>query len=252
MSDKFNLNFISQSDFENHVHDTIRTYVKTLSPMNLERFNLNVVDPIKFTFDSALLGKNIDEIINLEINRQRDRSNANAMGYFNQNMFKYLKSCEVPEKGFDIIVNEKTGGKIYVEMKNKYNTMNSSSSQKTYISMQNKVMKEPTNQCWLVEVIAQRSQNIAWGVSVNGEHLVDERIRRVSIDRLYEKVTGVPDAFMQICRQLPETIRSLMEREKIAPVGADSVICELRSKDQNPLRALYKEAFGTYIGFDKF
>jgi len=49
-------------------------------------------------------------------------------------------------KGFDII-NEID--KIYVEMKNKHNTMNSSSSQKIFMKMQNKILNEPDATCML-------------------------------------------------------------------------------------------------------
>ena len=42
--------------------------------------------------------------------------------YFHQNIFKYINpKWKVPKKGFDLI-NEKD--KIFVEMKNKHNTMN--------------------------------------------------------------------------------------------------------------------------------
>jgi len=44
---------------------------------------------------------------------------------------------------------------IYVEMKNKHNTMNSSSSQKIYMRMQNKILENPKAVCMLVEVIAK-------------------------------------------------------------------------------------------------
>ncbi len=57
-----------------------------------------------------------------------DKSNTNHIGYFHQNIFHYFgHGWTVPIKGYDIINTEQ---RIYVEMKNKHNTMNSSSSQK--------------------------------------------------------------------------------------------------------------------------
>ena len=95
-----------------------------------------------------------------------DKSNSNNIGYFQQNIFKYIfhkntqeTNWSVPKQGFDIINDV---DKIYVEMKNKHNTMNSSSSQKTYTRMQKKVLNIPTATCMLVEVIAKNSQNIEW------------------------------------------------------------------------------------------
>jgi len=60
---------------------------------------------------------------------------------------------------FDVI-SDNGKRKIYVELKNKHNTMNSSSSQKNYMRMQAKLLEEPTCECFLVEVIARKSQDI--------------------------------------------------------------------------------------------
>lgn len=83
-------------------------------------------------------------------------------------------------------------------MKNKHNTMNSSSSQKTYLSMQNQLIKEPNCSCYLVEAIAKKSQDIPWKVKVNGDILFNEKIRRVSLDRFYAEVTGDELAFYKM------------------------------------------------------
>ena len=99
MSDNYCIPFIKQEDFENHVAQTIKTYNATLKSIDLAKFNSNIIDPIKLTFDKALFRKSIEDIIELEIHRQRDKSNTNAIGYFHQYMFKYIANCEVPQHG---------------------------------------------------------------------------------------------------------------------------------------------------------
>lgn len=249
MDDNYIIPFISQSDFEKHVAKTIASYNETLKSINLTKFNSNIIDPIKLTFDKALFKKSIEEIIELEIHRQRDKSNTNAIGYFHQYMFKYIANCEVPLHGFDVIVTQKDGTKIYVEMKNKHNTMNSSSAQKTYIGMQNQILNHPNDLCFLVETIAKRSQNIVWHCSVNGQSVAHDRIRRVSMDKFYEIVTGIPDAFYQICKQLPLTIEKLIKTDVVDTVEKDTVIEELKAKNPDLLKAIYLLAFETYNGF---
>lgn len=81
MSDNYCIPFIKQEDFENHVAQTIKTYNTTLKSIDLAKFNSNIIDPIKLTFDKALFRKSIEDIIELEIHRQRDKSNTNAIGY---------------------------------------------------------------------------------------------------------------------------------------------------------------------------
>lgn len=252
MESTYNIDFISQNDFETHVERTVASYAETLRSVDLVRFNRNVVDPVKLTFDKALFQKSIEELIADEIQRQRDKSNSNSIGYFHQNLFRYVRNCEVPPRGFDVVFSPSAREKVYVEMKNKHNTMNSSSAQKTYIGMQNKIMQEPESQCWLVEVIAPYSRDVPWSASVNGTHVEDTRIRRVSIDRFYAKVTGVENAFFQICKQLPKTIEKLICAKKIPVAEKDTVFDELKNKNPDIFKALYLLAFETYWGFENF
>lgn len=193
--------------------------------------------------------KSFEEVIKDELVRQRDKTNSNAIGYFHQNMFKYIKDCEVPKEGFDVIYTKKDNKKIYVEMKNKHNTMNSSSSQKTFMRMLNKIAKDNNAECYLVEAIAKNSQNIIWKVSVDGDRLENEKIRRVSLDKFYGIVTGDSEAFYKICMELPKLIDEIIEENKELQVGSDTVVEELREKNPDLLKAIYLLAFREYEGF---
>lgn len=245
----WNLNFITREDLKKHIKNTISTYERTLDGIDLNKFNSNIVDPIKMVFDSKVYRKSFEEVIKDELVRQRDKTNSNAIGYFHQNMFKYIKNCEVPDEGFDVIYTKYDGNKIYIEMKNKHNTMNSSSSQKTYMRMQNKIIEDDTAECFLVEAIAKNSQNIIWKVSLDGERFENEKIRRVSMDKFYEIVTGDKDAFYKICEELPILIDEIINENKELQVGTDTVISELKDKNPDLLKALYLLAFKEYEGF---
>lgn len=243
------LDFISREDFKNHVANTIKTYDNTLKSIDLQSFNSNIIDPIKLTFDSKVYRKSIEEVIENELVRQRDKTNTNAIGYFHQNLFKYIKNCEVPQTGFDVIYTKPDGSKIYVEMKNKHNTMNSSSSQKTYMRMLNQILTEDNCNCYLVEIIAKRSQNITWIVSLDSDRVSNERIKRVSIDKFYEEVTGNKNAFYLICKALPTIVDEIISEDSEMSVEKDSVIEELKEKNPDVLKSLYLLAFSTYEGF---
>jgi len=240
----YNLSFISDEDLFSHVKETVEKYRFTI---DLKKFNKNLIDPIKLTFDSKIYGKSLEETIELEIIRQMDKSNTNHIGYFHQNIFKYMDSAwEVPKQGFDLI-NEKE--KIYVEMKNKHNTMNSSSAQKTYIAMQNKILRGADITCMLVEVIAKQSQNIPWKISINSEQYVHDNIRRVSIDKFYEIVTGEKDAFKLLCEVLPLVLDDVLVETEQETVQ-NTVFKELNKISPNLLKSLYLLSFSKYEGFD--
>ncbi|MGN8540391.1 Eco47II family restriction endonuclease, partial [Helicobacter pylori] len=180
MQQDFSLTFIKQKDFEEHVFNTIKEYKDTLKSIDLTKFNANIIDPIKLCFDKNIFNLPYEKIIQKEIERQRDKSNNNSIGYFHQNIFKYIKNCEVPKNGWDIIVH-KNNINYYVEMKNKHNTMNSSASSKTYMRMQNALLNEPNCICVLVEVIAKTSSNKEWVITLDGEKQRENpRLRRIS------------------------------------------------------------------------
>lgn len=245
----WDLGFITQEDFKNHVSETIRTYEGTLKSINLAKFNSNIIDPIKLTFDSKVYRKTLEDIITDEIVRQRDKSNTNAIGYFHQKIFNYIAKCEVPVSGWDIIHRKDNGTKIVVEMKNKHNTMNSSSSQKTYMKMQNHILNNPNDNCYLVEVIASKSQNITWVVSLDGTRVSSPKIKRVSVDKFYAEVTNDRNAFRKICTVLPCIIEEVVDGNADLTVANDTVLSELAAKNPDTLKALYLLAFESYEGF---
>lgn len=245
----WNLDFISKEDFKTHVSNTIKTYDETLKSINLNSFNSNIIDPIKLTFDSKVYKKTIEEVIESELVRQRDKTNTNAIGYFHQNLFKYINNCEVPNVGFDVIYTRPDGTKVYVEMKNKHNTMNSSAAQKTFLKMTTQILNEDNCDCYLVEIIAKRSQNVLWNVSLDYEKVSNEHIKRVSIDKFYEEVTGDKDAFYKICKQLPLVIDEIISENDEYVVEKDTVLDELRANNPDILKSLYMLAFSTYEGF---
>ncbi len=243
---RYNLRFISDEDLFNHVKNTVEKY---RFKIDLKKFNKNFIDPIKLAFDSKVYGKTLQETIESEIIRQMDKSNTNHIGYFHQNIFKFVDSdWEVPEQGFDLI-NERE--KIYVEMKNKHNTMNSSSAQKIYIKMQGKLLDSSECRCMLVEVIAKNSQNSAWKISLDGVSREHEYIRRVSIDKFYEIVTGRSNSFKELCQVLPKVLDDVICSIEVETIE-NTVFEELSEISPNLLKSLYMLSFSKYEGFGEF
>lgn len=160
----YNLGYISNADIYKHVKNTVSAYRREIT---LKQFNENIIDPIKLTFDAKVYNKTIRQAIEDECFRQIDKSNTNKIGYFHQNLFRYAgNGWSIPSEGFDIENKERH---IFVEMKNKHNTMNSSSSQKTYMKMQAKLLEDDEAVCYLVEVISKKSQDEAWAISLDGK-----------------------------------------------------------------------------------
>ena len=270
----WNLSFITEEDFTNHVKATIDKYGEKLESFDIVRFNKNIIDPIKMIFDKTVYQSAWEEIISNEIFRQRDKSNNNDIGYFHQRIFQYIADCRVPdngkEGGWDVIFQKERGiplpdgdvvHTIYVEMKNKHNTMNSSASGKTYIKMQSQLLDDDDCACFLVEAIAKKSQNIKWSTTVDGKSVSHKRIRRVSLDQFYALVTGQEDALYQMCMVLPKVIEKVvLEGGEDVCVPHDTVLTELKQvagqmaeldEELAMAMAVYLLGFSTYKGFSK-
>lgn len=268
---EWKMRFISEKDFTSHVKDTIEKYGTKLEPFDIKRFNSNIIDPVKLIFDKTVYRAGWEDIVSKEIFRQRDKGNNNDIGYFHQGIFQYIEHCHVPangkEGGWDVIYSNPAGimlsdgsvvHKVYVEMKNKHNTMNSASAGKTYIKMQHQLLSDDDCACFLVEAIAQRSQNIKWETTVDGNKVSHKNIRRVSLDQFYALVTGEEDAFYQMCMALPEVIENVVASSGSLKVQKDTVIEELKNiaeridnktDELSMAIAVYVLGFSTYNGF---
>lgn len=266
------IHFLTEQQFKNHIRKTINQYGVKLKPYDIEKFNSNLIDPIKMVFDKSVYGWSWEDLISSEIFRQRDKASTNDIGYFHQQIFEYIEGCHVPkngeEGGWDVIVSKPEGysvtegntvHKIFVEMKNKHNTMNAASAARTYIKMQHQLLEDDDCACFLVEAIAKKHQNVVWKTTIDKNTVLHKRIRRVSLDNFYELVTGEADAFYQICKVLPLAVREVLEECDDIQIPKDSVFTELKERakefpmeteDLSILMAVYMLGFGSYTGFD--
>lgn len=240
----YNLGFISDQDIYNHVKKTVESYRRKIT---LKQFNENIVDPIKLTFDSKVYKKSIRQAIEDECFRQIDKSNANSIGYFHQNLFHYAGGgWIVPKQGFDV---ENTQSHIFVELKNKHNTMNAASSQKTYMKMQSKLLEDDEATCYLVEVISKKSKDDIWEISIDKKKCAHKRIRRMSMDKFYEMVFNDSSAFYKLCIALPQIIEDVITDHSELSL-TNTVYDELSINHKDMLSSLFILAFATYEGFD--
>jgi hypothetical protein len=78
-----------------------------------------------------------------------------------------------------------------------------------------------------------------------------KQIRRVSIDKFYEIVTGDRLAFKKLCTVLPRIIEDVVSSVKLAE-KSNTVVKELKEIDKNLLKSIYLLSFRKYEGFHEF
>jgi hypothetical protein len=251
MNQKYQLQFISRENLKKHLKEVYNSYQKIFANQDLNNFNRNIVDPFQILIENILLGKNIKKIIAGEIIRQQNKSCANVLGYFHQYIFRYISSdWEIPEKGWDLVNNKKL---IYVEIKSKWNTMNVNSAQNAYRKMEQKTNQNPQAQCYLVEIIAKKTQDKPWNPTFEGVKTeTNERIRRISIDKFYEIITGDKQAFFKLIITLPPLLKEIVKEEGTIQTGENTVLSELEKQNPNHLLSLFNLSFQQYEGFKEF
>ena len=136
--------------------------------------------------------------------------------------------------------------------------MSSASAGKTFIKMQDQLLNDDDCACFLVEAIAQRSQNIKWETTVDKKNVGHKLIRRVRLDQFDTFVTGQEDAFYQMRMVLTSIIQKAVDELEGSIVQHDTVIDELKelAKKQNiddenlaVAMAVYMLGVGSYKGF---
>ena len=192
--------------------------------------------------------------------------------YFHKEIFRCIDNCNVSEKGnkgdWDVVYQDKQGivlpdgdviHMICAEIENRYDRMSPSLIRKAYIRMQNQLLNDEDSACFLVEMAAQKQQNIELGFALNNKTRVShKRIRRVSLDQFYAMTTGEKNAFRDMCMVLPDVIETVVKQGGKVQVPHDTVLQQLEEvvaasgremDDMSMAVAIYMLGFDSYLGF---
>ena len=128
-------------------------------------------------------------------------------GYFHQSLLKSIvENRHCRSNGFDVIHRQK---KIFAEIKNTCPSMNSSSARDTYMQMQHEILSDRSTTCYLVEMTSKSNQESIWKITIDGQKLCHENIKRIPIDNFYGQVTGINNAYKALCQILPLVLKDL-------------------------------------------
>jgi len=246
MRHPYNLGFISDENLFKHVKDTL---ARLTSAIDLSEFKKNVVDPIKLVFEVHAYKRTPEQAIEHEIARQLGKTLESAIGFFHQHIFNYIKGWSVPKDGVDVVNDTMT---IFGEIKNKHNTMNSSSAKTVFEKLKGIVVGNSRATAYLIEIIAKKSRDEAWhiaGYSLVGEKA--ERVRIISIDRFLALATTDNNAFKNLCAVLGLVVDDVLQ-EYPAQAFKNTVLSELQQVYPDVIKGIFLSSFSTYNGFDDF
>jgi len=191
----------------------------------------NGIDPFKMVFDMVVPGRDFNSLLKHEKNRQYEKKSGGRIGDFHQKLLGGVSGWTDLGVGDDTKVDlKKDDNTVFMELKNKHNTVNSDSLS----SVRRKLIK-------ITEDYPGSTAYWAYIIEKNGtsgesewDYLGDNnpKIRKIWGSKLYEMITGKKDALEKTWIALPVAINDLI-----------STTSPINAADYEDLKEWFKDAF---------
>jgi hypothetical protein len=253
MANKY-VNFVSDEHLLECVKNLHNSYLKAKNNISKKNFYSNKVDTIKLTFDSKFNSINEDDLIQAEILRQIDKSINNSIGTFHEQVLGGIEGYQIGNlSGFDIKAINDT---LFADIKNKHNTMNSSSSEALFQKLARYADTYKNAKCYWVQILAKGSFKENWKGDINGKEYSHSRVFKISGDQFYALLSGEKDALLQLYKALPlvisDHLKSIEQGDLIKENSAlEEITSETEKSNRSILDQITFENYSYYLGFDK-
>jgi len=253
MENKY-LNFISDDHLLYCIGNLHKAYLDAKNNFTKKNFYSNKIDTIKLTFDAMFNDIDEESLIQLEILRQTDKSINNSIGTFHEQILGGIKGYQGGNSsGYDIKAEDNT---LFSDIKNKHNTMNSSSGEALFQKLARYANDYKKAKCYWVQILAKRSFCELWSGDINGKEYSHSRVYKISGDQFYALLSGQEDAIFQLYKVLPIAVKDYLKLvEKNKNITENSVLDELKVGINKSKRSILDqitfENYRYYLGFDK-
>lgn len=252
MENKY-LSFISDEHLLSCIENLHNSYLKAKANVSKTKFYKNKIDTIKLTFDAKFNDLDEETLIKTEINRQIDKSINNSIGTFHEQILGGITGFEIGNlSGFDIKATDDT---LFADIKNKHNTMNSSSAESLFQKLAKYADTYKQAKCYWVQVLAKNSFNEKWFGEINGKEYSHSRVYKISGDQFYKLLSGNDNALFELYQVLPKAITDYLSKQESESIQANSALEEISTSSKDSKRSILDEItfenYSYYLGFDK-
>ena len=253
MTNKY-VNYISDEHLLLCIRNLHNSYLKAKNEVTRKKFYKNKIDTIKLTFDSKFNDIEEEDLIQAEILRQIDKSINNSIGTFHEQILGGVEGYETGFlSGYDIKAKDNS---LFADIKNKHNTMNSSSAESLYQKLQRYADDNKQATCYWVQILAKRSFNERWTGDINGKQYNHTRVFKISGDQFYALLTKQENAFHRLHRILPIAIDDYLksvegDKDTIEHSALDEIKKKARESKRGLLNQIAVDNYKYYPGFDE-
>ena len=173
-----------------------------------QNFHDNVIDPFSAIFESVSQNITYEAWLKSEKKRQIQKTLQSAIGYFHQNILGHFEGWRNPGDGagYD---SENVEKKIFAEIKNKYNTVNSDSERQIYTKLCNFLDTEKAGYTGYFVVIIPSSPKRYSKPFAPSKCAKREDLRKIDGASYYELCTGDKNALKLLFESLPKVISKI-------------------------------------------
>jgi len=211
--------WVSDTKFEELVAEVYKSYIASIgAKVTLKGLESKTIDPFEFAIVSYAYKDNLGIWLRNEFNRQIQKTLTNALGAFHQKLLGSAPNWESLQSNkteVDLLGNTDEG-RIYAEIKNKHNTMNSSSAKTVFAKLKRTVDEFGASKAYLVQILPKKgtSYDTVWKYKPkDGIANSDERIRLISGDRFYALVTKESQSMQLLQHALPLAINTVLSNK---------------------------------------
>lgn len=224
------VDFVSDEDFLECIKWVCDSYPLN-SEIDMEHLQRNTLDPIKQVFDISAMKIDSESWIKNELIRQQDKTINNRIGDFHQRLLGKVEGWEDLGTGDSTKVDlRKTDNSVFMELKNKENTVNADSKDQVRRKLAKILEIHPTAQTYWAYILSTRGDS---GESTWKYHEEDNpKIKRIWGKNVYELVTGKSDALEQVWKAIPLAVADVMTTD-----------FKLSSSELKKLKEFFVEAF---------
>jgi len=194
-----------------------------------------------------------ETLIKTEISRQIDKSINNSIGTFHEEILGGIDGYEMGNlSGFDIKAADDS---LFADIKNKHNTMNSSSAESLFQKLAHYADTNKQAKCYWVQILATKSFSQHWAGIINGKEYSHSRVFKISGDLFYQMLTGQESALYDLYKVLPMAIDDFLKSNEKSNKPENSALTEISNSANESQRSLLDEInfenYSYYLGFDK-
>ena len=212
MTNKY-VDFVPDAHFKKCVNWVCEAYLDPSLKLDKAWLQRNGVDPFKMVFDMVVQNRNFESLMEQEKSRQYDKKSGGRIGDFHQKLLGGVKGWVDLGVGDESKVDlKKEDNTIFIELKNKYNTVNSDSLSAVRQKLV-KITKDFPNSIAYWAFVIEKN-----GTSGESEwvYLGDNnpKLKKIWGSKLYELITGKQDALEKTWIALPIAIKDILKDRK--------------------------------------